>query len=243
MKSPRPFLYLLTAMYTAGLIGLNIPQTTSLFRFLTPFNLIASLGILLYFHEDWSRNFNIFIIITFLTGFFIEVLGVKTGLIFGKYQYDTTLGFKTWGVPPVIGVNWLMLVYCVGVSSQRLDSILWSKLQTSTSTIRGFIISIYGAIILTALDYLVEPIAIRQQMWSWFGQMPPLQNYIGWFVVSFVLLYLFYLLVLKPKPSLGITAQSSVGTQTTETAITLTNPIAQWLLILNILFFGIQRLF
>jgi bisanhydrobacterioruberin hydratase len=223
MKEPRPFLYLLTAMYTAGLIGLNNSQTAPLFRFLTPFNLISSLGILLYFHADWSRNFKIFSVITFLIGFFIEVLGVNTGLIFGQYQYDTTLGFEIWGVPPVIGVNWLMLVYCVGASSQKLEDFLKSKLPNAT--IRGFLIILLGAIALTMLDYIVEPVAIKQQMWSWYGQMPPLQNYIGWFLVSFLLLFLFRLLVLQPDNSAAAK-----------------NPIALWLLILNIVFFGIQRL-
>ncbi len=210
MKSPRPFIYLLVAMYTAGLIGLNIPQTAPLFRFLTPFNLIASLCILLYFHPNWNQSFKIFALITFLIGYFIEVLGVKTGLIFGKYQYDSTLGFEILEVPPVIGVNWLMLIYCVGVvvNKFKINSVL----------------SIFlGAITLTALDYIVEPVAINQKMWSWYGQMPPLQNYIGWFVISTFLLFLFNLLVLNPKEK------------------SINNPIAQSLLVLNILFFLIQR--
>jgi putative membrane protein len=98
-------------MYIAGIIGLNANATAELFKFLTPFNLVASLGILLYFHNDWNRNFIVFAVITFLTGYFIEVVGVKTGLIFGHYKYDRTLGFEILEVPPVIGVNWLLLVY------------------------------------------------------------------------------------------------------------------------------------
>ncbi|MFN3848396.1 MAG: carotenoid biosynthesis protein [Spirosomataceae bacterium] len=202
-KSPRPYLYLLTAMYTAGLIGLNIPQIAWLFKLLTPFNLIASLGILLYFHEDWNTHFKIFAVIAFLTGYFIEVVGVNTGLIFGHYQYDTTLGFEILNVPPVIGVNWLMLVYCVGIIMQKQLPYLRVGV---------------GAILLTLFDYVVEPIAIRQEMWSWFGQMPPIQNYIGWFVVSAFLLFLFDKLSFKKE-----------------------NPIARWLFILNILFFFIQH--
>jgi putative membrane protein len=209
-KSPRPYLYLLTAMYTAGLIGLNIPQIAWLFKLLTPFNLIASLGILLYFHEDWNTHFKIFAVIAFLTGYFIEVVGVNTGLIFGYYQYDTTLGFEILNVPPVIGVNWLMLVYCVGIILKPISigRGVWGEV----------LFTITGAATLTLFDYVVEPIAIRQEMWSWFGQMPPLQNYIGWFVVSAFLLFLFDKLTFKKE-----------------------NPIARWLFILNILFFFIQH--
>lgn len=204
---PKPYIYLLTSMYIAGIIGLNTPATASLFRFLTPFNLVASCAILLYFHKDWNRNFLIFSTIAFLTGYFVEVVGVKTGMIFGQYQYETTLGFKILNVPPVIGINWLLLVYCVGSSFCRVTQPIYIKV-------------VYGALLMTMFDFLVEPIAIRLDMWSWYGKNPPVQNYIGWFVVSAILLTLFHSLKFRKD-----------------------NQIALWLLILQISFFGIQSLF
>ena len=205
-RNPKPYQYLLTAMYVAGIIGLNIPQTTELFKFLTPFNLLASLGILLYFHREWSRSFMIFCLICFLTGYFVEVVGVKTGMIFGEYQYDTTLGFKILNVPPMIGVNWLVLIYCVGSSFCRSSQPIYTKV-------------IYGALLMTMFDFLAEPVAIRLEMWSWKELIPPIQNYIGWFVVSAFLLTLFHGLKFRKD-----------------------NPISLWLLVLQICFFGIQAL-
>jgi bisanhydrobacterioruberin hydratase len=207
LVKPKPYLYLLTSMYVAGIIGLNINATAQLFRFLTPFNLLASCGILLYFHQEWNRNFLIFTALTFLTGYFVEVIGVKTGMIFGEYQYETTLGFKILNVPPVIGVNWLLLVYCVGSSFCRVTKPLYFKV-------------LYGALLMTMFDFLAEPIAIRLDMWSWRNALPPLQNYIGWFITSAFLLTLFHTLKFRKD-----------------------NPIALWLLILQICFFGIQSLF
>jgi bisanhydrobacterioruberin hydratase len=203
--NPIPYLVLLTAMYTAGLIGLNIPQATNLFQRLTPFNLLASLAILLYFHQQWNRSFIIFCVITFFTGFFIEVAGVKTGAIFGQYQYETTLGFKVLEVPPMIGVNWLLLVYCVGSSFCRTSQPIYIKV-------------LYGALVMTMFDFLVEPVAIRLNMWSWKDANPPIENYIAWFLVSAVLLTLFHALKFRKD-----------------------NPIALWLLVLQICFFGIQN--
>ena len=194
-------------MYVAGIIGLNINATAQLFRFLTPFNLLASCGILLYFHQEWNRNFLLFIVLTFLTGYFIEVIGVKTGMIFGEYQYETTLGFKILNVPPVIGINWLLLVYCVGSSFCRVSKPLYFKV-------------LYGALLMTMFDFLAEPIAIRLDMWSWRNTLPPLQNYVGWFITSASLLTLFHTLKFRKD-----------------------NPISLWLLILQICFFGIQGLF
>lgn len=193
-------------MYVAGIIGLNINATAEFFRFLTPFNLLASCGILLYFHREWNRNFLIFITLTLLIGYFIEVVGVKTGMIFGEYQYETTLGFKILNVPPVIGLNWLLLVYCVGSSFCRVTKPIYFKV-------------IYGALLMTMFDFLAEPIAIRLNMWSWQNTLPPLQNYVGWFITSAFLLTLFHSLKFRKD-----------------------NPIALWLLILQICFFGIQSL-
>ena len=202
----KPYLYLLISMYIAGIIGLNLPQTAALFRFLTPFNLVASCVILLCFHKDYNLNFLIFSVITFLMGYFVEVIGVKTGMIFGEYQYQTTLGFKVLNVPPVIGVNWLLLVYCVGSSFCRVAKPTYFKV-------------LYGALLMTMFDFLAEPIAIRLNMWSWRDALPPLQNYVGWFVISALLLTLFHTLKFRKD-----------------------NPIALWLLVLQICFFGIQSL-
>lgn len=205
MSNPIPYLVLLTAMYVAGMIGLNIPLTSQLFQWLTPFNLLASLGILLYFQKQWNRPFIIFCVIAFLTGYFIELAGVKTGVIFGQYQYETTLGFKVFDVPLMIGVNWLLLIYCVGSSLSALAQPVYIKV-------------ILGALIMMLLDVLVEPVAIRLNMWSWTTAVPPLQNYIAWFIVSAFLLTLFHVLKFRKY-----------------------NPIALWLLILQIGFFGIQN--
>lgn len=82
----KALLYLSASMYIAGLVGLNIPEFAWLFRALTPFHLLSSLIILMLFHQDWNKPFIIFCMLTFLSGYLVEVLGVHTGLIFGKYQ-------------------------------------------------------------------------------------------------------------------------------------------------------------
>lgn len=200
-QKAKPYIYLLASMYLAGGIGLNLPLTNELFKFLTPFNLLSSVGILLYFHQDWNKSAIVFCIITFSVGFLVELAGVNTGLIFGHYQYATTLGFKVGGVPPMIGVNWLLLIYCVGtVTEYFVDKIAYKILL--------------GALFMTAFDYIVEPVAIKFDMWFWENGLPPIQNYVAWFVVSAALLTLFHLSKFRK-----------------------TNPIAAWLLGFQVLFF------
>lgn len=176
---------ILSLMYLVGLIGLKLPLTQEYFKVLSPFNLWTSLILLLLFHQDFQPKFILFAVITFLVGFFIEVIGVHTGIVFGDYQYGKTLGFKLFEVPIVIGANWLILVYCSGIIVELF-------LQNLKSSALGkFILSIMAACLMVGLDLLIEPVAIRLDFWQWSFNKIPLQNYFGWFSVSFVLQFYF----------------------------------------------------
>ena len=176
---------ILSLMYIVGFIGLRIPLTQEYFKVLSPFNLWASLILLLLFHQDFQPKFILFAIITFLVGFFIEVIGVHTGVIFGEYQYGQTLGIKLFEVPIVIGANWLILVYCSGVIVEHF-------FQNLKSSISGkIILSIIAACLMVGLDLLIEPVAIRLDFWQWSFNKIPVQNYLGWLAVSLVLQFYF----------------------------------------------------
>src|SRR6478609_3641217 len=41
------------------------------------------------------------------------------GLLFGEYAYGAGLGLKLWNVPLLIGLNWVMLVYCAGAVARN----------------------------------------------------------------------------------------------------------------------------
>lgn len=207
MLKPKPTLYLLLSMYIAGIIGLNLEISADLFKFLTPFNLLFSGFVLISFHVDKNKAFAFFTVSTLMIGYWIEVIGVNTGLIFGNYQYITTLGFEVFNVPLMIGVNWLIVAYCSG---HILNKVAVPKILKAA----------FASALMTAFDYLVEPIAIRLDMWNWFGEIPPLSNYIGWFCTSFIIQLIYFYAPFKKE-----------------------NPVAIWLFALQTLFFGIQWLF
>jgi uncharacterized membrane protein len=176
----QPIRVLLVMAYIAGLIGLQMPAVAPLFKLLTPLNLLGTLAALLYFHTDWRPSFYFYMALAALTGFFVEVVGVKTGYIFGgPYAYGAGLGPKLLGVPPIIGVNWLLLTYAFGSLCDRLP---W----------RIYIKAAIAATGMVALDILIEPVAIALDFWTWFGQPIPIQNYVGWWLVSAVLLSIWY---------------------------------------------------
>ncbi|MEZ4901217.1 MAG: carotenoid biosynthesis protein [Spirosomataceae bacterium] len=187
----RTIFIVLPLMHFAGLLGLQFSATQPFFKALVPFHLITSLILLLIFHTDWSRPFIAFCGITYLIGFLVEALGVHTGLIFGEYNYGQTLGWKVIDIPAVIGINWLSLIYAVGVMVND-----WHH----SKIIKTFL----AALIVVGLDILIEPVAIHFDFWSWATIKIPLQNYVAWYIISFGLLWLFYQLSFSKKNRLAV---------------------------------------
>ncbi len=165
--SEKNAIILLVAMHLAGIWGLSYELTRPVFLALVPFNLLANLALVLYFHRIWTKTFIAVCFFVMLAGFGIEVAGVQTQMIFGNYWYETTLGYKIWGVPLLIAINWLIVIYTsqAVVSFFKLSPLLHILLAT---------------LLTVGLDVLIEPIAIRFDFWDWAGGVVPLQNYLGW---------------------------------------------------------------
>jgi len=176
---------ILVILYTVGIVGIKFGIFGDILS-LTPLNLIVSLALLLWNHEKWNRNFIIALVVCGVAGFFVEVAGVQTGLIFGEYTYGKTLGWKWLDVPLVMAVNWLVLIYCAAAVVQKREE--WDVM------IKAFA----GAIIMVMMDFLIEPVAITYDFWSWKNDVVPTQNYLAWGVISFVLLAIFHKLTPSP---------------------------------------------
>ena len=174
-------------MYLVGTIGLLIPFTQPYFKLASSFNLWISLILLLLFHQDFNKAFIKTTIFILFSGFLLEVIGVKTGVIFGRYWYGQTLGTKLFDVPLVIGANWLLLVYCSAITTQSI--FLQIKPKSFFSSI--FFQSLLAAGLLVLLDFLIEPVAIRLDFWHWQNEQIPTQNFQAWFLVAFGLSYIF----------------------------------------------------
>jgi len=187
----RNAFFLLLAMHTAGVIGLSIESSRALFQFLTPFNLFATAAIILHFEKQKKSGYFIFIAVCFLLGYSVEVLGVSTGWPFGEYSYGKTLGFKLFEVPLAIGLNWVVLVYCSAHLAKRLFKNQWVAI-------------VLGALFMTIIDLLIEPVAIAYDFWTWEKISVPTANYVGWFAVSALLHFIFQRLVKESNNSLAI---------------------------------------
>lgn len=190
MKKENAALLFLVVTHVAGLIGLNIEAVRSFFLFFTPFNLILSFAIVLYFHEDWKRSVVSLLMVWGILGFFIEVLGVKTGFPFGTYEYGHGLGVKLFEVSLVMTVNWATMLYCSHVvARQWVTNKAWRILIASA--------------IMTGIDVVIEPVSGSLEMWHWAGGEAPAINFLGWFVFSILMHILGINFNLKNKIAAG----------------------------------------
>jgi putative membrane protein len=179
-KNLRGIRIFLLVFFLAGALGLSLEPVKGYFIPLVPYTLLLSYILLGFFHEGRPglRQLLLFALVA-TAGFLLEAVGVHTGLIFGGYAYGETLGLKAWGVPLLIGGNWLMLVYCTHlvIKDLRIHPLAGIPL---------------GATLMTLYDLLMEPVAVALDMWRWAYDLIPVQNYIAWFIISLAFLTLFH---------------------------------------------------
>lgn len=196
---------ILALFYGVGVLGLAWEPSRFLFQHLVPLNLIQTTAFLLLGYRQVTTRLLSILALIFVLAWGVECVGVNTGLIFGHYTYDWALGWELLNTPLIIGLNWIILL---AGSRQWVDS--WQ--------VPAYAKPILGAVLMTVLDGLIEPVAIRLEFWHWDAVLhegiPPVQNFLGWFVTSALLHVLYGRLEEK------------------------TNQVASWILVLQFLFFG-----
>ena len=176
------FLYFLILVYVSGSIGFVVNPT--FFSPFTPYTLLFTCFVFLI-HQPISdkKYISAFFSIAVL-GFIIELIGIKTGLLFGNYSYGDGLGFKLLDVPLIISINWAMLI-CAGIVTVR--KVFSNK----------FIVISVTALVVTFIDLIIEQVAHKLDFWQFEGGLPGLHNYLGWIGVVFFTSYIFYPLIIK----------------------------------------------
>ena len=182
---------IITIIYLVGIIGICSPWQYY-FLLLTPVNLLITFGFVLKSFSGFNKSFAISILILVIATWLIEVIGVQTGLVFGHYTYGKILGPKIFDTPPIIGINWAILLLSIGI---------WLK---SFNIKNNLLFSLLGAITMTLLDLIIEPIAILLDFWHWQSKTPPLQNYVAWFIISFIIFFLFPKKYFNQKDNIAI---------------------------------------
>jgi putative membrane protein len=125
-----------------------------------------------------------------------EVVGVHTGLPFGRYSYGDSLGPRLLGVPVVVPCAWVMTAYPALLVARRLAR--GTRLP----------VALVAAWALASWDVFLDPQMVAAGHWTWHDAAPalpgapgvPLTNYVGWLAVSFVLMTLLDRLVPASAP-------------------------------------------
>lgn len=182
----------LIIFYSVGIVGLILPSTRNSFLPLSFFNLLLSFSLLLLARKKAFFRFLLFSLLCIFYGFFAELIGTKTAMLFGHYYYGANLGVKVEGVPLVIGVNWAILVITSSSITNLLRVNQWTKI-------------ILAAALMTLLDFLIEPVAIKSDFWHWKNGEIPIYNYVCWFLVSLPIISIYFKLNLAETNKVNTT--------------------------------------
>ena len=163
--------FVIWLFHVCGMIGISYGNK-DLFLSFTPVNLIISFFLLFVNQIQITQREILSVFTIFLIGMICEILGVNYGYIFGDYVYLDNLGTKVFGVPILIGINWIILTFITG----SISSYIFKKnLKFSILT---------GAIFMILLDLIIEPVAPLLGFWIFDLPSVPLQNYVGWFLIG-----------------------------------------------------------
>lgn len=163
-------LFIICVFHIVGFVGFIINPVY--FKSLSPVNLVLSAGLIILMSNQTKWQFYGSFILVAAIGFFVEVLGVKTEFIFGSYFYGNSLGYKLFSVPLLIGINWSILLYCTAQLSKFKNS---------------FVNALFGSFLMVILDFFIEQNAAKFDFWYWKNSIIPFQNYVAWFLISFLL--------------------------------------------------------
>jgi putative membrane protein len=170
---------ILIIFHMVGLVGIMLPNFKDLILSLSFLNLLLAFVVILLGEDESKPILMKFLLVAFVIGLTVELIGVHTGLLFGDYKYGLNLGPKLWDVPLVIGINWGVLTVTAASATHSL------KLPHTLKII-------LNAFILVIFDFVMEPVAMKSDFWSWNNNSIPFFNYVCWFFIAVILQLIYF---------------------------------------------------
>ncbi len=188
-------LFIALLFHIAGAIGILFTPYKNWFIQNTPLNLLIMAALLIITQKEKNIYFFIFLLITIVVGFVVEYTGTNTALIFGHYTYGNILGLKIFGLPLIIAVNWFIVIYCAGVTTQLYENKMLKRINEKGMSINAGVQTISfvidASLLAVLFDWMIEPVADKLGYWKWEGGDIPFYNYVCWFIISALLFALF----------------------------------------------------
>jgi putative membrane protein len=159
--------------FLAGVLWHFLDFSRAIVLSLTPYTLFLTSILVIYFgNKKIEIKLTSWLFGTFIFTMLIEILGVKSGIIFGNYSYGSILGLKYYGVPIVIGLNWTIVIYGLYTISNKIIS--------QNIFLKSFLVGVMAVL----FDLILEPVAVKLSYWNWQSASIPIQNYLSWFLIS-----------------------------------------------------------
>jgi putative membrane protein len=174
LASHRNLIFVLIILHLVGVVGILIPQTRNLVLSLSSINLFLGFIVILLSERKNLTGILVFSLIAFLIGYGSELIGVHTGALFGNYWYGANLGLKLMEVPLIIGINWGVLAITSASLTQKFINNIYIKIGVNS-------------LLMVFFDFIMEPVAMKSDFWSWENDVIPIYNYVCWFFVSLIL--------------------------------------------------------
>jgi len=158
--------------YTVGLIGHIVEATRPLILSLSPYFLLI-FGALALLPPARERRPGVLLwaVGTLVVSFALEAVGTATGVPFGPYTYGTVLGVHLLRVPVVIAFNWVIVILGAVILSRRITS-------------HPLLAAVIAGAAAVLFDFIMEPVAVALDYWTWHAPTIPLQNYGSWFAIA-----------------------------------------------------------
>ncbi len=185
------------AFHVSGFIAIGFFKSP-LFISLTPLNLLVCAALIFWTQEKISPGCLVFCVMAYAIGFGSEWIGVNTGKLFGNYSYGKVLG-KVWqGVPFIIGIQWMVVIYCTGTGIAMMHDRLLKGQEDAIEQFPKFWLAASmiadSALLAMFFDWIIEPVAVKLGYWSWEDGEIPWFNYATWWGVSAVIMVFFHFL-------------------------------------------------
>ena len=156
-------------------------------------------------HLGWKKV-GIFTVAGYLIAFASEFSSINNGFPYGWYYYiDATKSKELWiaGVPFFDSLSYVFLAYCSYATAlfivSPLRGWLWDLVTLETRAIRrSFAVVFLGSLLQVFLDIIIDPVALQGSRW-FLGQIygyrevgvhygVPISNYLGWWLVGFLMI-------------------------------------------------------
>lgn len=160
-----------------------------------------------------------FVVIAAFITWFVEFIGCNYGWWFGDYEYSDKLGFSIGNVPVMVVIAWEGIIY---PSMIIVDDLLGRRAVSSRTKhlLHIALASLATGIVVTAWDFLADPISVHKGFWNWDNggaYMPnldggiPFSNFglMGWVGAVFMISFL-YRIIYTNKDSVIVPGRNAV---------------------------------